>query len=172
MNKNWEHHIMTKRHHLQMTVGLGILLLAGCGGTEPVHPDQEVALQPGDGVAAVVFDTLDSLNSIVIKSPDHKDQELSVGFVDKGIHMLVFEVPAGTYCLSKFHTGFYVFTQKDQTHGICWDVVPGKVAYSGNLAPRAYGQDVFTGQNYDWAMFKKNFKEQYPKLANFPIVTP
>lgn len=163
---------MTMRHYLWMTLGLSTLLLAGCGGTEPVHPDQDLALQPGYGIEAVVFDNLDSLNSIVIRSPDHPDQEVSIGFVDKGIHMLVFEVPAGSYCLVKFHTAFYTIIQDDPTHGVCWDVVPGKVAYSGNLAPRAYGKSLRTDQNYDWAMFKKNFKDQYPKLANYPLVTP
>jgi hypothetical protein len=150
----------------------GVVMLAGCGGMDSVKPDQDVTLQPGHGIAAVVMDTLDPLNAVSIKSPDNKDVELEISHVDVGVHMSVFVVPAGSYCLTKFFTGSYVFTQDDQTHGICFDVVPGKVAYSGNLAPRAYGQNTRTDQNYNWPAFEKMFKEQYPKLANYPIVTP
>ncbi len=164
---------MIGRHHRRIWISVGLVaaLLAGCG-TNPVTPDQDVTLQPGYGIAAVVFDTLDVLNSVTIKSPDRNGTELAVGFVDKGVHLNVYAVPAGTYCLVKFHTAFYKITQDDPTHGVCFDVVAGKVAYSGNLAPRARGQTLWTYQNYDWPAFEKMFKEQYPKLASYPLVTP
>ncbi|HEY3644485.1 MAG TPA: hypothetical protein VGM16_04035 [Gammaproteobacteria bacterium] len=159
------------RLHIWMTLGLGSLLLTGCG-TDAIQPDQEITLQSGDGIAAVVFDNLDQLTAVNIDSADGKGKDISIGLVDKGVHMFVFEVPAGSYCLTHFNTAFYRFTQNDLTHGICFDVVPGKVAYSGNFAPRAYGQSTQTNQNYDWPWFQKVFKEQYPKLAQYPIVTP
>jgi hypothetical protein len=150
---------------------LAALLLAGCG-LDPVKPDQEIVLQPGEGIAAVVFDTLDVLNAVTIRSPDRNGMEFGVSYVDKGVHLYVFIVPAGSYCLVKFQTSFYTITQDDPTHGVCFDVVAGKVAYSGNLSPRAHGQSLQTDQNYDWPAFEKMFKEQYPKLAQYPIVTP
>jgi len=152
-------------------IGLGVLLLAGCG-TDPVSPDQDVSLQPGYGVAAVVFDNLDVLTAVTIKSPDPKGGEVDISYVGKGVTMFVYTLPAGSYCLTHFNTAFYRFTQDDMTHGICFDVVAGKVAYSGNLAPRAVGRDTKTFQNYYWAAFEKSFKDQYPKLANLPIVKP
>ena len=152
-------------------IGLGTLLLAGCG-TDPVQPDQDVSLQPGYGIAAVVFDNLDTLTAITIKSPDPKGGEVDISYADKGVHMFVYALPAGSYCLTHFNTSFYRFTQDDLTHGICFDVVAGKVAYSGNLAPRAVGHATRTYQNYYWSVFEKSFKDQYPKLTNYPIVTP
>ena len=153
-------------------LSMGTVLLAGCGGTDTVQPDQTVVLQPGDGIAAVVFDTVDQLTAVSIDSADHKDAGIGISFIDKGVHLYVFVVPAGSYCLTHFNTGFYRFTQNDQTHGVCFDVVPGKVAYSGNLAPGDYNGEVMTAQNYEWPAFEKMFKEQYPKLVSYPIVTP
>lgn len=163
--------MMTPRNLGVMAVALGVALLAGCGATDPVQPDQDLQLQPGYGIAAVVFDTLDALSVSTIKSPDTK-VEINVGYVDKGVHMFVYALPAGSYCLTRFNTDFYRFYQDDPTHGICFDVIAGKVAYSGNLAPRAYGKAVRTDQNYYWPEFEKSFKQDYPKLARYPIVTP
>ena len=153
-------------------IGLCAVLLAGCGGTDAVQPDQDVTLQPGYGIAAVLFHTADQLNSVGIDSLDHKGSDLSISLVDSGVHLYVFAVPAGTYCLVRFYTGFYRFVQNDPTHGVCFDVLAGKVAYSGTLAPGTYDGAVRTDQNYDWVIFEKMFKDQYPKLANYPIVRP
>lgn len=160
--------------HLRNLVIFGActVLLAGCGGTDSIKPDQEVVLKPGDGIAAVVFDTVDTLNTVSIDSPDHKDVEIGITVVDKGANLFVFEVPAGTYCLTRFYTGFYRYIQEDPTHGVCFDVIAGKVAYSGNFAPGVYNGRVMTYQNYNWPGFEKTFKAMYPKLASIPIVTP
>lgn len=160
-------------NHLRVgvTIAFGMIVLSGCGGVDPVQPDQNVALQPGYGIAAVGFDTLDPLNAIDLRSADPNGVQLGVSFVDKGSHLFVFAVPAGSYCLRSFHTGFYKFWTID-SHDDCFDVVAGKVAYSGNYTPRAYGKSVQTPQMYDWAAFEKTFKDQYPKLASLPIVTP
>jgi hypothetical protein len=164
---------MTKSNFWRIgtTFGLGALLLTGCA-TDQVQPDQGITLKPGEGIAAVVFDTLDVLSVVTLKSPDKDGVEIDVGNVGKGVTMFVYAVPAGTYCLTRFTTGFYRFYQDDPTHGICFDVVAGKVAYSGNLAPRAYGHDTRTDQNYYWPVFEKSFKQEYPKLAQYAIVTP
>lgn len=47
-----------------------LVSLAGCG-LDPVQPDQEITLQPGQGIAAVVIDSLDPLNAFYIKSADN-----------------------------------------------------------------------------------------------------
>ena len=150
--------IRSRYTRIWMMIVSGALLLAGCG-TDPVQPDQEVQLQPGYGIAAVVFDTLDTLTAIDIESPDRKGGAVSIAYVEKGVHTFVYTLPAGRYCLTHFNTSFFRFTQNDPIHGICFDVIPGKVAYSGNLAPRAYGQSTRTDQNYDWRWFEGMFKE-------------
>ena len=147
-------------------------VLAACG-LDPVQPDQEVTLPPGDGIAAVVLDTLDPINAFYIKSPDNSAAPtIEVTHVNVGVTLFPFVVPAGRYCVTRYSFSTYDITQNHPKDGVCFDVVAGKVAYSGNLAPRGHGGGVYVDQNYDWRGFEKMWKDQYPKLAQYPIVTP
>lgn len=148
------------------------LMLHGCGA-DAVKPDQVVTLQPGQGIAAVVIDALDPLDNITIKSPDNTNApELVITGVKAGTTMLVYVVPAGRYCVDSFYFDSWRFIQSDLKHGVCFDVIAGEVAYSGNIGPRVYRKKVWTAQNYDWNAFRKQLSRQYPKLAGYPIVTP
>jgi len=164
------------RVHLKlMTLIMGLALLAGCGATDPVQPDQELTLPPGNGIAVVVVDSLDPLNGITLKSPDHKDApDLEVGHVDKGVTMRVYVLPAGSYCVFSFFFGIHQFKEKDPDHDVCFDVIAGIVAYSGNIGPRSNGssKSATMMQHYDWKVFESAFKVGYPKLSQYPIVTP
>ena len=164
---------MNVSRSLSILILAGLLLsLAGCG-LDPVQPDQEIALQPGQGIAAVVIDTLDPLNAFYIKSGDHDSAPvIKIPHVEVGVHLFIFVVPSGSYCVTRFSSGSYYFTADDPKHGACFDVIAGKVAYSGNLSPRGYNGRVITDQDYNWPAFEKMFKQQYPKLALYPIVTP
>ncbi|HSC48010.1 MAG TPA: hypothetical protein VLG68_07980 [Gammaproteobacteria bacterium] len=158
--------------HIWVVIGLSAAFLTGCG-LDPVQPDQDTNLQPDQGIAAVILDTLDPLNAIYIKSADNNSAPtIEINHVDIGVHLFAFVVPAGSYCITRYSFGNYYITQSDPKHGVCFDVIAGKVAYSGNLAPRVHGGGIYVDQNYDWPGFKKMFKEQYPKLAAYPIVTP
>lgn len=155
-------------------VGLAAAIaLAGCG-LAPIEKGQPVKLGPNDGIAAVVIDSLDNLDQMMIQGTDKNGITLKISNAPVGLHLYVFVVPAGTYCLSRFSLGFATIEQNDQKHGVCFDVIAGKIAYSGNLAPRAYGQnDLRTDQEYDWKAFEAKLKAEYPDLAaRYPIVTP
>lgn len=154
-------------------LSMGTVLLAGCGGTDTVQPDQAVVLQPGEGIAAVVIETGDPINDIFIRSPDNgKAPSIEITRAEVGMHLFVYAVPAGSYCLVQYHYENYTISQNDPTHGVCFDVIAGKIAYSGNLSPNGADGRLWVDQNYYWPVFQKMFKEQYPKLASYPIVTP
>jgi hypothetical protein len=151
-------------------LALVVVGMAGCG-LDPVQPDQDVTLQAGYGIAVVVVDTLDPLNGIYFKPAVNKSApDIEVTHVTAGVHVLPYLVPAGTYCATRYSYGDYYFTHDPRA--TCFDVVAGKVAYSGNVGPRAKNGSAYLYRNYDWPAFEKMFKEQYPKLANYPIVTP
>lgn len=149
-----------------------LMSLAGCG-LDPVQPDQAITLQPDQGIAAVVIDSLDPLNAIYIKSADNdRAPMIEIQHVDAGIHLFVFILPPGNYCVTRFSYRNYRITQSDPKHGVCFYVIVSKIAYSGNLAPRAYNGEVYVDQNYEWSAFQKTLRDQYPKLAGYPVVTP
>jgi hypothetical protein len=150
------------------------LLLAGCGATDPVQPDQDVTLPKGVGIAAVVINSRDPLTGVTFRSRDYPDAApLQVGGVDRGITLRVFLLPAGSYCAAAFGYRDVLLKERGSDHEVCFDVIPGKVAYSGDIGPRGDDQNrILMFQRYNWPAFEKMFKEQYPKLAPYPIVTP
>jgi hypothetical protein len=154
------------------TIGL-VSLLFGCGSA-PIEQGQQVTLGPNEGVAAVVIDTLDVLDQISFDAVGHDAKPLAITNAPKGISLYVFVVPAGTYCSSGFHFGNWAFHSLDPKHGACFDVLAGKIAYSGDIGPRAFSKnDIRTYQNYDWPRFEEMLKKQYPDLAaKYPLVTP
>lgn len=149
-----------------------LLMLNGCG-VDAVKPGQAVALKPDQGIAAVVIDTLDPLDNITFGSPDDSNApDIVIAGVQPGKTMFVYVVPAATYCVMSFNFGRYRFIAKDLKHGTCFDVIAGKVAYSGNIGPRVYNRQVLTGQTYNWVAFRKQLKQEYPNLSGYPVVTP
>ena len=157
-----------------LAVMLGLAtLLPGCG-LAPIEQGQQVSLGPNEGVAAVVIDSLDLLSQISFDAVGHDAKPLAITDAPKGISLYVFVVPAGTYCSSGFHFGNWSFHSIDPHHTGCFDVIAGKIAYSGNIAPRAVGpNDIRTYQNYDWRGFEEMLKKQYPDIAaKYPLVTP
>jgi hypothetical protein len=148
------------------------MLIGGCS-LAPVSQDEAVTLKPNEGIAVLIFQTLDPINGITFKSPDNNDiSALDIDRVLPGTHMLVFILPEATYCLISYHYMDYIITQNDQKHGDCFDVVAGKIAYSGDLVPGMKGGVPVVLQDYQWAAFKKRLGDEYPKLASYPIVAP
>ena len=159
-----------------MRIALPMAFLAGCGsaGLPPIEKGQTPVLAPNQGVAVVVMDTLDTLNQISVEPTEGDGPSMNIPKTPIGVNMYVFVVPAGHYCLTSFWLGSTRIHQSDEKHGICFDVIAGKTAYSGNIAPRAYGpSDLRTNQNYDWRGFEAAMKADYPDIvAKYPIVTP
>lgn len=167
-----------------MAVAMLAVLLAGCG-LAPVDKGQSVSLGPNQGIAAVVLDALNPLVQVTLESSDPKGATLAIPNAPIGVTMYLFVVPAGRYCLSRYSVGMTNVRSDDPGHGDCFDVVAGKVAYSGHLAPRAFnsggtwvknqlvGYDIRTLQNFQWDDFQKMLKDQYPQIAaQYPIATP
>jgi len=158
---------------LSALVATGVILLSSGCGLDPVQPDQEVVLQSDQGIAAVVIDSLDPLNAIYIKAADNDSAPtIEIQHVNAGVHLFVFVVPPGSYCVTRYSYLNYYITQNDPKHGVCFDVIAGKIAYSGNLAPRGYQGKIYVEQNYEWSAFQKMLKDHYPKLAAYSVVTP
>src|SRR5574337_334255 len=109
---------------------------------------------------------------VYIKSADNdRAPTIEIQHVEVGVHLFVFVVPPGSYCVTRYSYGNYYITQNDPKHGVCFYVIAGKIAYSGNLAPRGYNGKVYVDQNYESSAFQKMLKTQYPKLAIYPVVT-
>jgi hypothetical protein len=118
--------------------------------------------------------SLDPLKQISINSTDKGGQTLKIPYVPAGTTLNVFATPAGTYCVAEYYFQFIRITLNDQKHGVCFDVIPGKIAYSGNITPSADSpNDIETYQTYDWKGFEAKLKSEYPTLAaQYPIVKP
>jgi hypothetical protein len=165
---------MIKRRLLLGGISVAVcLLLWGCGST-PIERGGTVTLEPGEGVAAVVMDTLDNVTQISMQGTDKDGTQLKIPSVPAGVHMYVFAAPAGTYCLANFWYGRYLIYMKDHKHGVCFDVIAGKTAYSGNISPRATATGgIITEQIYHWAWFESALEQEHPGLAKiYPVVTP
>lgn len=144
---------------------VGVLLtlsMVGCG-TAPLQQDQPVYLQPGQGLAAITFDTLDSLNQVIIE-PKAGGSKLDVTSVPVGKNIYLFPVPAGQYCFTRFEYGRWSFTAK-QGDMACFEVQTGELSYSGTLAPRVEDGVVMTHQVMDVAGFRALLAGRYPIIA-------
>lgn len=160
------------------------VMLAGCG-LAPIDKRQSVSLGPNEGIAAVVTDSLNTLSQVTIEGTDPNSASMKISMAPVGVSMYLFVVPAGHYCLTQYSVGMSLVEMDDKLHGDCFDVVAGKIAYSGNLAPRAFsssgtwgkngleGYNIKTLQNFEWDAFQKKLKEEYPAVAaKYPVVTP
>lgn len=174
----------TTRYLCVGAVVISVVLATGCG-LAPVQKGQQITLGPNEGIAAVVMDTLNPLTQVTIDGTDPNGATMKIPATPVGVNMYLFVVPAGHYCLSRYAVGMSEVTMDDKLHGDCFDVISGKIAYSGNFAPRAFsnsgtwvgsslqGYTIKTLQNFEWDTFQKELKDQYPDLvAKYPVVTP
>lgn len=145
------------------------VLLASCG-TAPLQQDQPVYLAPGQGLAAVTFDTLDPLSQMVIEPATSGGSKLSLPSVPAGRHIYLFPVNAGRYCFTRFQYGSWNFFSKDQ--GNCFEVKAGELGYSGTLAPRVEDKQVYVHQVMDVDGFRSLMTAQYPIVAKQFLPAP
>ena len=143
------------------------LLLAACAGMAPLRHDGPVRLAPGQGLAALVIDTLDPLTDVEVES-HNGGPKLRVGSVSPGRDVFLFPVPAGIYCVTRFK---YSTLSLSGPNGIlgCFDVRAGQLSYSGTLAPRVEQGRPVTHQVQDLQGFRILLQQQYPQVAKqFP----
>jgi hypothetical protein len=156
-------------------------LLGGCAvlnSQPPIAPGQSAQLQPGQGIAALVMDTLDPVTQVLLVSTDDKGPTLDLPSMPAGRTLALFAVPTGVYCLKQFSYGRYRFFSKKLELG-CFQVTAGHISYSGSIKPTA-GRDPSTGEDaamidqaYEPAVFLALLKQQYPQvMAAYPTAGP
>lgn len=150
-----------KIKHLSL-VALVMLALSACG-TEPIQQDQPITLQAGQGLAAVVYDVADPLSQVTLESAESSTQ-LQITAVPVGVHVYLFQVPAGSYCFTSFQFGRWHFFSKDK-EGQCFQVKAGELGYGGTLSPRVVNGEVMTGQDMDLERFRSELTQSYPIIA-------
>ena len=168
--------------HLYKVLYIGVLgMLAGCASVvaqPPIEPGQSVQLQPGEGIAALLMDTLDPLTQIRLESTDGKSPALGLPSMPAGKTLVLFATPAGVYCLTQFNFGRYQFHSAKLELG-CFQVTAGHISYSGNLQPQGSsdpskaGQASYVYQDYRPNDFLVLLKQRYPQMtAAYPTAGP
>ena len=147
---------------------LGMLLgLAACSAA-PIQQDQPVQLSQGQGLAAVMLDTLDPLSQVNIDPSAPGRSNFSIPAVPIGKNIYLFAVPAGHYCFTSYRYGQWEMYGKGGELG-CFDVPAGGLGYSGTLAPRVENGQIVTHQVMDPAGFRALLTALYPAIARqFP----
>lgn len=141
--------------------------LAACGSA-PLALDQPLQLRPGQGLAAVMLDTLDPLTQVSLEPRSPDGIKLIIPAAPAGKSLYLFPAPAGHYCLVSYHYGRYTLTGGGEGFG-CFDVVSGKLVYGGTLAPRVEESKVVTHLVMDAAGFRALLQKLYPSVAGqFP----
>ena len=141
--------------------------LTACG-TAPIQQDQPVHLQAGQGLMAVVMDTLDPITQVIIGPKEKSGTEIDIPSVPAGLNVYLYPVPAGDYCFVAFQYASWHFAS-DPGHPLCFQVKAGELGYSGSLAPRVEGGKVISHQDTDLEGFRTLMAERYPLIAKqFP----
>lgn len=154
------------RRHVRTAAIAGLALLLAACGVAPMRGDAPVRLAAGQGLAAVTFDTLDSLSEVLIDG--RSGTRLRIPEVPVGRSIYLFAVPAGEYCFERFQYAHIAFVGK-RGHLACFDVYAGELSYSGTLAPRTEGDEIVNRQVQDAAGFRTLLTQQYPQVsAEFP----
>lgn len=143
---------------------MGAFILGGCSNVQPIQQDQPLLLAAGDGIAAVQFDSLDTLTQVQIVSAQSGGKTLDIPTVPTGKSTYLFEVAAGRYCLQRFSYGGYLIFHKGEYVG-CFVVPAGEVGFSGIYSPRGANGGVITGQDLDVADAKAVLRREYPHIA-------
>lgn len=142
------------------------LVLAACASA-PLPQDQSVSLHPGQGLAAVMIDTLDPITQVTLQQQDGGGK-LIVASVAPGIGLYLFPTRAGRYCLTRFHYASFDFAAEKGALQ-CFQVTAGRLSYSGTLAPRVEDGKPVTRQVQDPQGFRVLLEQRYPTVAKqFP----
>lgn len=140
-----------------------VLTLAACAAAPPLE-DQAVHLRTGEGLAAVMLDTLDPLVEVSLESSTPKGLKFGISSIPAGRNLYLFQVPAGEYCFTRVqYGGWYLYSNK-QTLG-CFEVKAGQLGYSGTLALRAEGGKIVSHQVDDPEGFRALLAGRYPLIA-------
>jgi len=138
-----------------------LVLLQACTPTA-VNPTQPLELGPGEGYAAIQLD-LHEPNRELLFASSVTGQNIQIDNVPAGKSLYLFAVPAGHYCMSMF---FIVGEQRIYPHDLkCFDVLPGKLAFTGYLSPAVIYGNIEVGQIRDDAAGQAELRKLYPQIA-------
>jgi hypothetical protein len=140
-----------------------VLTLTACGAALPLK-DQAVQLRAGEGLAAVMLDTLDPLVEVSLESSTPRGFKFGISSIPAGRNLYLLQVPAGEYCFTRVQYGGWYLYSNEQTLG-CFEVKAGELGYSGTLALRAEGGKIVSHQVDDPAGFRALLAERYPMIA-------
>jgi hypothetical protein len=141
-------------------------ILSACA-TAPLPQDQSVTLWPDQGLAAVMIDTLDPISQVTFQQQGGGGK-LIVAAVPPGIGLYLFPTRAGRYCMTRFYYANFDFAA-DKGALQCFQVLAGKLSYSGTLAPRVEDGKPVTRQVLDPQGFRVVLEQRYPTVAKqFP----
>jgi hypothetical protein len=139
-----------------------LLALGGCA-SNLITADQALVLSSGQGLAAVVLDTLDPITQVILAPVSNKGGELSIPAVPVGRHLFLLAAPAGRYCIHQFHYDTLNF--KAVNDSLCFDVAAGHISYSGDFAPRVVDGTVVLERNDNYQDFISLLQTAYPRAA-------
>jgi len=108
------------------------LLLTGCASQQIVG-DQTTALQPDQGIAAVVLDAPDRIRQVTYQARDPGGHDFEVPDTSGGAALLLTPVKAGRYCLKHMKYGRIMFNSQGDIG--CFSVVAGHITYGGEIVP-------------------------------------
>lgn len=141
-----------------------VALLAACSSLQPIQQDQPILLAKGDGLAAIVMNTMDPVSEVFVRPAASGGTTMEIPSVPVGRTIYLFEVKAGNYCLQQFHFGQIEFFGQG-ANVECFVVPEGQLGYSGDLAPRVNDRQVYIHQDYDFDSFRTLLQHDYPKIA-------
>ncbi|MGE5624177.1 MAG: hypothetical protein ACM3ZT_01360 [Bacillota bacterium] len=162
-----------------LLAGFSVLLIAflgGCG-SNPVVVDAPAALQPDQGVAAVVLSAPDRITKIKFAPRFKGGDSFEVPDTLGGAALYLVPVKAGRYCLENF---FYNNTNFKSVKDLsCFTVVAGHITYGGEVEPElnTYSNErtvgMYTKHEYDSQFFHQLLQEKFPKMAAaYPLAGP
>lgn len=148
-----------------------VATLAGCASSTELQ-DQPVQLQPGYGIAAIVFRAQDRVTQLSFAAKYPGGKSFEVPDTAGGLSVFLLPVRAGRYCLKHFLHKHAIF-ESDGDLG-CLTVIPGHISYGGELVPSdAMDGGAFTDQQYNPESFVAVLHQRYPVLAGlFPLAAP
>lgn len=128
------------------------LLLSGCASVEDVQ-DYTGTLKPGDGVVAVVVDTMVPFANLRLIRPQDAVAAIAARDLPKGRTVRFVEVPAGEYQWARVDLssyGYYLMLDKNEKQRYTFTVKPGVINYPGDLVISVEVKQLVLRNRYYW----------------------
>jgi hypothetical protein len=153
-----------------IVVAVLLITLYSCASTPQPQP-RDIVLQPGQGIAAILFSSQGRVTQISFAAmdPGGKGFEVADSPGDRALYLV--PVPAGRYCLQRF---FFGNRHYQSEHGLaCFTVLVGHISYSGDIVPSFEPGQGNIDRQFFPAAFLEMLHQQYPEAAStYPLAAP